>query len=162
MSVRPSRWLVPFTIMTLTATAVSVSQLVAPGAATAATTTTFAAAADTYVENGSAANTNFGGSAQIVADNSPARRIFLKFEITGVSGTVSSAKLRLHVRNVADAGSPAGGTAFRVGAAAWSENSVTWNTQPTAEPKALSSLGAVARNTWYELDVTPAVTGAGT
>ena len=45
---------------------------------------------------------------------------------------------------------------------AWSETGTTWNNQPAIDGATLGSFGSVSRNTWYELDVTQAVTGNGT
>ncbi len=44
----------------------------------------------------------------------------------------------------------------------WSETGVTYNTRPAIDGATLSTLGAVSVGTWYELDVTSAVTGNGT
>src|SRR5262249_30188536 len=39
---------------------------------------------------------------------------------------------------------------------------VTWNSQPAIDGAVVGTLGAVSRNTWYEIDVTSTVTGNGT
>ncbi|MCA1676107.1 MAG: DNRLRE domain-containing protein, partial [Actinobacteria bacterium] len=44
----------------------------------------------------------------------------------------------------------------------WSETAVTWTNQPAIQGAAVASLGSVSQNTWYELDVTSAITGNGT
>ncbi|MEV0676345.1 DNRLRE domain-containing protein [Actinosynnema sp. NPDC050436] len=129
--------------------------------AASAATTTFTASADTYVDN-SATGTNFGASGQLGVDGSPVKRLFLKFGVTGVSGAVTGAKLRLHTDDVSGAQSPEGGTVAPTTDSTWSETGLTWNNQPAIDGPALGSLGAVSRNTWYEVDVTPHVTGNGT
>ncbi|MEK8107002.1 DNRLRE domain-containing protein [Micromonospora sp. M12] len=44
----------------------------------------------------------------------------------------------------------------------WSETGTTWNNQPAIDGATLGTVGAVSGNTWYEIDVTAAVTGNGT
>src|SRR5688572_6252704 len=74
----------------------------------AAATSTFIPVADTYVQSDTP-STNYGTSNQVVVDNAPVRRTSLKFTVTGVSGQVTSAKLRL--RTISDNnGSNNGGT----------------------------------------------------
>ncbi|ONI80453.1 alkaline phosphatase [Saccharothrix sp. ALI-22-I] len=129
-------------------------------AATAATTT-FTASADTYVDN-SATGTNYGTSGQLGVDNSPIKRMFLKFTVSGVSGTVSGVKLRVHTDDVSGAASPAGGSFRAMTDTTWSETGVTWNNQPAIDGVTLGTLGSVVRNTWYEVDVTSHVKANGT
>ena len=61
------------------------------GTPAAAATTTFTSVADTYVQSDTA-SANYGTSAQIVVDNSPVRRTFLRFTVSGVSGARGWAK----------------------------------------------------------------------
>ncbi|GLZ34622.1 hypothetical protein Lesp02_68090 [Lentzea sp. NBRC 105346] len=126
-----------------------------------AAATTFTPTADTYVDN-SATSTNFGTSGQLGVDNSPIKRTFLKFNVTNVSGTVTSAKLRLHTDDVAGSQSSNGGTFRTLTDTAWSETGVTWNNQPAIDGATISTLGSVARNAWYEVDVTSQVSANGT
>jgi hypothetical protein len=44
----------------------------------------------------------------------------------------------------------------------WSETGVTWNNQPAIDGATLDTLGSVARNAWYEVDVTAHVRANGT
>ncbi|NUT32341.1 MAG: DNRLRE domain-containing protein [Hamadaea sp.] len=144
----------------LAATATVVYVLGTPTGAAAATTT-FTPTADTYVDN-SATGTNYGASGQLGVDNSPIKRIFLKFAVSGVSGTVTSAKLRVHTDDVSGAQSNNGGTFRLMSNTGWSETAVTWNAQPAVDGATLGSLGTVSRNTWYEIDVTAHITANGT
>ncbi|WP_026422211.1 DUF7594 domain-containing protein [Actinokineospora inagensis] len=139
--------------------AVLVAVASAPEAAAAATT--FTPVADTYVDN-SATGTNYGTSGQLGVDNSPVKRIFLRFTVSGLSASVTNAKLRLHTDDVSGSNSPAGGTARVLSDNTWSETGTTWSNQPAVDGATLTSLGAVNRNAWYELDVTSAITGNGT
>jgi hypothetical protein len=126
----------------------------------AAATTTFIPTADTSVDN-SHTGTNYGTSGQLGVDNSPVKRIFLKFSVTGVTGAVTSAKLRVHTDDVSGSNSSSGGTFRLMTNTGWSETAVTWNAQPAIDGATLGTLGAVARNAWYEIDVTATVTGNG-
>ncbi|MEV6636230.1 DNRLRE domain-containing protein [Actinoplanes sp. NPDC051470] len=125
-----------------------------------AATSTFSAVADTYVQNDTA-GANYGTSAQVVVDNSPVRRTFLRFTVSGVSGTITSARLRLHTIS-GNSGSPSGGTWSATSNTAWSETGTTWANQPAIDGGALGSIGSVGASGWYEVDVTPAITGNGT
>lgn len=130
-----------------------------PGASAA--TSTFTPVADTYV-NSSAASTNYGTSSQLGVDNSPVKRVFLRFAVSGLTEEVTSAKLRLHVDDVSGAASNNGGTMKTMSSTTWSETGVTWNNQPSIDGATVGSLGNVSRNRWYEIDVTAAIPGNGT
>lgn len=84
-------------------------------------------------------------------------RSYLKFAVSGITGTVNSATLRLYVTDA----SPSGGVLHAVPDSGWSESAVTWSTRPELGD-VLGSAGAVAVNTWVEFDVTAVVTGDGT
>ena len=148
-------------VVAVVAVIVTVASLIIWSPSASAATLTFTAVADTYVDN-TAPSKNFGTTTQILVDNSPVRRTFVKFTVSGVSGTVTSAKLRLHVRDVTDAGSNNGGTVKRVTTTTWSETGVTWNNQPAINGATMGSFGSVSRNTWYAIEVKAAVTGNGT
>ncbi|RKT56095.1 DUF7594 domain-containing protein [Saccharothrix australiensis] len=145
----------------LTATTLTVVATSDRAPSASAATTTFTPSADTYVDN-SATGTNHGASGQLGVDNSPIKRSFLKFTVSGLSGAVSTAKLRLHTDDVSGSQSPSGGTFRSMTDTTWSETGVTWNTQPAIDGATLGTLGAVSRNAWYEVDVTSYVTGNGT
>ncbi len=109
--------------------------------------------ADTYVENGTAAGTTFGTATSFVADASPVRQSFLRFDLTAIS-TLASARLRLHVLNDSSGPSPFGGTVTRL-SGAWGEATTTFNNKP-AIGATVATLGAVTQNAWIEVDVTSA------
>ncbi|MFJ8965443.1 DNRLRE domain-containing protein [Lentzea sp. NPDC102401] len=144
----------------LSSVIVTAATLTASTAAHAATTT-FTPVADTYVDNGST-GTNYGTSGQLGIDNSPVKRSFLKFTVSGITSGVSNAKLRIHTDDVSGAESPNGGTFRAMSTVSWTETAVTWANQPAIDGATLGSLGSVARNAWYEVDVTSYVTGNGT
>jgi chitodextrinase len=122
-------------------------------------TLTFDPTDDAYVEQ-AAPTSNFGAATRLVADNSPVDHFLVRFDValTGCT-TITAASLRLTVGSGSTDNSPSGGNFFTTGTG-WNEATVTWNTAPAAG-SAVGSLGAVAINTTYSLDVTQAVTGPG-
>lgn len=128
--------------------------------AASAATTTFTPAADTYVD-ASAASVNYGTTPRLGVDGAPAKRMFLRFDVTGLDGAVTSARLRVRTADVSGAGSDSGGTFRAMSDHTWQETGVTWRDQPAVDGATLGSIGRVARATWYELDVTSAVRGDG-
>ncbi|MFJ2082605.1 DNRLRE domain-containing protein [Micromonospora chokoriensis] len=159
MDIRFPRPSVTLGVVTVVLAATAAVVVTGAGSASAASVT-FTPVADTYVQSDTA-STNYGTSTQIVVDNSPVRRSFLRFTVSGVSGTVTSAKLRLRTIS-GNSGSDAGGTFRQMSNTTWSETGTTWNNQPTIDGATLGTVGAVSGNTWYEVDVTAAVTGNGT
>jgi myo-inositol-hexaphosphate 3-phosphohydrolase len=121
----------------------------------AATTATFPAEADAAVE-AATPTTNFGGATSLKVDASPQEESYLRFSVQGMSGMVTSAKLRVYAFN----GSIDGPAVYTTGTA-WSETEITWNARPARTSAALADKAAIAVNSWVEYDVTPAVTGNG-
>jgi hypothetical protein len=116
--------------------------------------------ADAYVE-GATPNTGYGTTSRIVADGDPLREIFLRFDLSSVRESVQTVRLRLHLADTVDAGSPVGGSVARVDDTGWVEATVTYTTRPTTWGPIVAMLGTVTRNTWVEVDVTAAVRSAG-
>ena len=83
----------------------------------------------------------------------------IKFTVSGLNGKqVSNAKLRLY--NVDPASK--GGDFYAVSDNSWQEGTVIWNNAPPSLPTLLTSLGSVAANNWYEVNLTSLITGEGT
>ena len=105
---------------------------------------------------------NFGGTSityiEAKAGSSSPVDSLLKFNLSGIGGrTVVNAKLKLYATAV----SAVSGGSFYSTDTEWNESSVTWNTAPLAGTL-LGSIGPVnVLDTWYEVDVTPAVLGDG-
>jgi uncharacterized repeat protein (TIGR01451 family) len=114
---------------------------------------------DTYVR-ADLPSSNFGSAASMVVDSSPAKNLLLKFAVSGVgAGEVVSATLRLYcVGGAVTSGGDFHGAADN----GWLESTVTWNTAPVAGAITVGSLDAVSPGNWYDVDVTPLVTGDGT
>jgi hypothetical protein len=104
--------------------------------------------------------TGYGSGPELSDDASPVKRMFLRFTVSGLPGPVRSAVLRLHTRNSGSAASPYGGRVTAVSSVTWPE-SITWETQPAIDGAVVGQVGAVTGNTWYQVDVTPLVTGDG-
>lgn len=103
---------------------------------------------------------NFGDRRSLRVDNDPIKHSLLKFSVRGIeSRRVSSATLWLYCKNEASFGGRV--LSISEGQVPWSEDTVTWNNAPEAEPEVIASLGAVAVGNWYELDLTSIVTGDG-
>lgn len=121
---------------------------------------TFAASADTYVQ-ADTPTTSYGTDKQVVVDGLPQRRTFLRFTVSGLTGPVTRAVVRLHTI-ASNTGSESGGTWQAMTDTTWSETTVTWNDQPEIGGETVGALGSVMRATWYEFDVTSLITGDGT
>jgi acid phosphatase type 7 len=118
--------------------------------------TTVVPVADSYVD-ASQPTVNFGSSTAIRMDGSPIVNGYLRFTVPSLSGTVTSATLRLF----ANSSQSTGYTAFRVADNSWGETTITASNAPPLGT-ALGSSGPVTAATWTSANVTAAVTGAGT
>ena len=116
--------------------------------------------ADTYVDVDTP-TTAYGTSTQLFVDASPQRETFLQFDLSDVANTVVEAKLRIHVADTSNAGSPDGGQVAGVTTAPWSESTLTYENRPTTWGPTVADIGAVTANTWVEISVTPAVAPGG-
>jgi PKD repeat protein len=81
---------------------------------------------------------------------------YLTFPVTGVSGRVFSAKLRLFVTDA----SAVSGKIYGVADTTWSEGAITWTSKP-AVGSLLASGGSAPLGTWVEFDLGTAIAGNG-
>jgi len=124
---------------------------------TVTASSTFLAVADTHV-NSSRTTTNFGDATTIISDGGPhVVEALLRFDVSGVGGSVESAVLRIYVTN----GSWNGPVVFPA-ENGWDETSVNWNTKPARTGGAVADAGGIAAGDWYEFDVTALVAGNAT
>jgi hypothetical protein len=79
------------------------------------------AVADTYIEAGTQATWDHGLAPEIAVDLDPLRVLYMRFDLSGVTGTVTSAMLGLNCTN----GSPDGGTVYPVADSTWQEGTRT-------------------------------------
>ncbi len=122
----------------------------------AGTTTKFTASADAFV-SASAPNTNYGKSKQLRTDNSPIVKSYLRFDVQGLTGSVTKATLRVYSKTK----STAGYNVYMVSDTSWGETAITYNNAPSVGSLEGSS-GKFASGVWTTVDITPFVTGNGT
>ena len=82
--------------------------------------------------------------------------MYLRFPVSGITGTVTSVKLRLFCTDAA----PTGGTVYRANTG-WTESTLTWNNAPGANGPAVRVIGSVVVGAWTEVDLTGVVTANG-
>lgn len=126
---------------------------------TAATLPAFAAEADSRVPEAKA-DINFGGNPTLYVDGGaadPDVETYIRFTVTGISGTVSSARMRLYVTDATR-----NGPALYTTSNNWTETGITWNNRPARTSDVLEDKGALTQNSWVEYDVTNIITANGT
>lgn len=143
------------------AIAVGLVDLVQAQAATVrsnATVTTLASVADARVYEGSSA-TNYGTAATLRVDGGvdPDVQSYLRFDVSGINGTVVRATLRLNATSDTVDGPTVAGTS-----GGWTESGITWANRPPPSTGVLDDEGPVATGSWIELNVSALVTGNGT
>jgi hypothetical protein len=117
------------------------------------TTTTLHPTADAKVD-ASLPTTNYA-TAPLRVDASPDVRSYLKFNASGVTGTIDSATLRIW----ATSAQTVGFDVYGVSDTTWTETGITSANQPSASISAtkLGSSGPVTAGTWKTVDVTALV-----
>jgi trimeric autotransporter adhesin len=83
---------------------------------------------------------------------------YLKFTVTGLTGSVVSAKLRLYVIDA----SPNAGTLYPVADTTWSEGTLTWTNKPPASTTPIGPAGPAKLGNWVEIDLGSTIAGDGT
>jgi acid phosphatase type 7 len=114
----------------------------------------FKPVADALVTS-AAPSRNFGASSKLGVDRHPLIRSYLRFKLSGVSGTVASATLKIYVTRFNGRGITVRAIARR----AWTEKKITFRNSPSL--KAVATGFAVANTGWNEVDVTKLVKGNG-
>jgi beta-glucanase (GH16 family) len=118
------------------------------------TTTTLSPVADAYVRDGIYSAENFGGSdiLNVKADATGYNRnSYLKFDLTGITGTVRQATLYMTPVSVGEANIT--NKAYTVSDNTWTANTITWDTQPSS-PALLSTGINYGANILTNFDVT--------
>jgi hypothetical protein len=130
----------------------------APGMQSASTLT-FTAEADARVQEANR-STNYGTATtlQVNGLNNPDIESYIRFTLSGVTGTIQSVKLRVFCTTNGSANGPA---AYGAGNT-WTETAITWNNRPARTTNALDNKGSITTNTWVEYNVSALVTGNGT
>jgi hypothetical protein len=125
-------------------------------------TLTFGADADARVEEANPTS-NFGTSTHIDVDGGadPDTNSYLRFTISGVTGSVQRATLRVFVTS---SGTTVDGPAVYATSNNWVESGtggITWTNQPGSTGAATDDKGALAASSWAEFNVTPLVAADG-
>src|SRR4030042_3109878 len=126
-----------------------------PGAVSASSTLTFTPVADSYV-NQSSPTKNFGTNRSIRVDGSPLVRSYLRFDVSGISGTVSKVTLRIY----ANSSSTHGFVVDKVSDNNWQEKEITYNNAPAFGDQVGTS-NRFSSTTWVSVDVTALLNGDG-
>jgi len=123
------------------------------------TTLQFTPDADARVEQAKSA-TNFGSSSTLVARGGTnlVTESYARFQVSGITGPVQSAKLRLRALSNGTVDGPALFTA----SSTWSQSTITWLNRPARGTTAIGDVGAIAGNATVEYDVKSVVSGNGT
>jgi hypothetical protein len=126
-----------------------------PTATASGTSYTFNPNADSYV-NASQPTSNFGSLSFFRTDSTPEQNAYVRINVTGTSGSIQSATLRLFSLNTSSAG-------FDVHEAStngWNESTINYNNAPGFGGVEASS-GVVTAFQWIEVDVTSMISGNG-
>jgi hypothetical protein len=120
------------------------------------TALTFTPQADAYV-NASSPTSNFGTSKTLYVDGSPVTNSYIRFNVSGWSGPIHSATLRVF----ANSRSSTGYSVKSVSDNSWGETSINYNNAP-APGSTLGSSGAInTAGTWVSINITSYITGNG-
>jgi hypothetical protein len=119
---------------------------------------TLIASADSYISQ-TGANSNYGTNAQLWMDGDAGAsyQAYLQFAVSGTTGTIQNATLRVYSTS-----STVDGPAVYATTNTWTETGITWNTQPALTSSVLDDKAAISTGAWTEYNVTPQITGNGT
>ena len=126
-----------------------------PTATPVVSTFTFNSVADAYVNEGSPAS-NYGGLTTLRADATPIVRSYLRFDIQGLSGTITRVTLRVFTNS----SSSTGYEVRNVVDNSWSESTISYSNAPAVDGVTGTS-GSFGAGVWTTVDITPLITGNG-
>lgn len=98
-----------------------------------------------------------GTGSKLSVDGSPEIDAYLRFDVAGLDGAVTSATLQLYALSPQRLGVDA----HAVADASWDERTLTYATAPAFDPNVLGSSGRAVARTWMGIDVTSSVVGDG-
>jgi hypothetical protein len=111
--------------------------------------------ADAYTNEGSSTS-NFGSATTLRADASPLVRSYLRFNVQGLSGSITRVTLRVFTNSSSSAGYEVRNVADNT----WTEGTITHANAPAMDGVTTAS-GAFGTGVWISVDITPLVTGNG-
>jgi len=140
------------------AVAIIVALLTGGTAAAADGKLSFAPVADARIKQ-EYPNTNYGSITYLRVDGGgdPGVQSYLRFAVSGISGSVKSAKIRLYAYT-----DTVDGPAIYLTSNTWAENTITWNNRPGRLGNKIDDRARIKPNTWVDYDVTKLVQGNGT
>jgi hypothetical protein len=123
-----------------------------------AASATFVPVADAMVQEANP-STNYGTSTALRVDAGadPDVESYLRFDVTGQSGSIQSAKLRLYVTS-----STANGPSAYTTGNTWSETTITWANRTARIGTGVDDKASISSGAYVEWDVTSLVTGNAT
>ncbi len=133
--------------------------LLAPAGLLAAgdtSTVSFPAAADSWISSRNP-TTNYGKATTLRTDGSPISSAYMRFDLSSLTGTVTSAILEVH----AGSESGRGVSIHSVADNTWDETTIDYNNAPDPSPTVTDSSDGYATGTTLKFDVTSLVTGPG-
>jgi chitodextrinase len=151
----------PFRFTIISVALIALLAVVASGAGVAATSASTVVAftpTDDAETDSTDPSTTRGSKAEGRVDNDPVRRAYLRFDVSGLTASVSRATLKLYSRTAHTFGFEVRSTA----STGWTEATLTHNDAPAPSATVTGTSGSIAAGTWEEVDVTPLVTGNGT
>lgn len=117
------------------------------------------AEADARVEqHNPTTNTGTSNYLATIRANNRSIESYLRFTVSGISGVIQTARLRVYDTTDATKNGPAVYATNNT----WTETGITWNNRPARTSGAVDNKGAIPKNTWVEYDVSTLVTGNGT
>ena len=123
---------------------------------TGSDTRTFNPVADSYVTESSPTG-NFGNNTLLRVDNSPVTRSYLRFDVRNLTGTVTSATLRVW----APSNSNRGHEVHPVQDTTWGETTITFGNAPQIGGVAAASGAFSGAPRYIEVDITSLISGNG-
>jgi len=132
------------------------SSITASTAPCGPTSTTFVASADAYVSGSTNANNGTTTTLRVKPSN-PVETAYVKFNVTGLTGAVQSATLRVY----ANSGLAWGFDAYTT-PSTWTETGLTYQNAPARAATKLGSFPSGTATGWTTVPVTAAVTANGT
>jgi hypothetical protein len=138
---------------------VLVNHLRGPVAGAARVTRVLRPTDDTSVD-ASSPDGHDGRDKRLAVDGTPARIVYLRFDVADLGSPITSATLRLQVQADDNAASPSAGSVAPVADTDWSEDTLTWADRP-ATGAAVFAGGRAHPGRWVDFDVSTLVRGAG-
>ncbi len=127
------------------------------GTANATQTLSIKTQADTFI-SAAKPNTNFGNLATLRSDASPTEKIYLRFNVRGLSGrTIKSARIVVRSLVTSDSGlvlKPVANTT-------WGENTLTFRNAPPIGTNPIAAVTSLSADSWVSFPVTKIITHEG-